>query len=224
VTSAGDDEDEAMHDQETPAVAVEAAPRRWSPWWLVASALFVVAALAAMLRSAPGSSDGVFLQGVGVAVALGLGFAFVASAVAASRRLGPLRLSTTGVVMLAVLGAWVLLDPARSLLGGIAPDASFFLDAFVRLALSGAVVVAVLRSTLTPPWRAVPAVALAAVVVASLVQLFVLSGALTDRSVIGGILSVTGLVPIVAVAALAALTFRLARRGPGTVAVLGTSR
>lgn len=205
-----------------PSVAVEPPPRRWAPWWVVAGALFTVAALAAMLRSMPGSVDGAFLQGVTVAGSLGIGFALLASAVAAGRRRAPVHFPRVAVAVLAVLGAWVLLDPVRSLLGGVAPDTAFFVDALVRLSLSGVIVAAVLRSALAAPWRAVPAVALAAVVIASFVQFFVLSGAVVDTLVISGILSMTNLVHVLATAALAAVAFRLARARPGSVAVLGT--
>lgn len=213
-----------MNDAVSSAVVVDPAPRRWAPWWVAASALFTIAALADMLRSMPASVDGASLHGLNVTASLGLGLAFLASAVAAGRRNGFIRLSRGVVVALVVFSAWVLLDPVRSLLDSVAPDAAFFLDALVRLALSGVIATAVLRSPLEAPWRAIPAVALAAVVIASLVRLFVLSGALDDQSVISGILSVTNLAPLLATAALAAVAFRLARTRPESVAVLGAAR
>ncbi|MBQ3359628.1 MAG: hypothetical protein IJG47_12120, partial [Microbacterium sp.] len=148
-----------MSRPETPPIAVESAPVRWSRWWVASGALFLLTALLAAYRSLPGTLDGGVLSALSVATSAGFGLALIAAGFT--------------------------------------------------------------RSTLPEPWRYTPAVVLAAVVLASLMEFFLLSGAVTDMNAIVLVANVLLLTRIVATGVLGAVALRAARSRADSVVVLG---
>lgn len=71
------------------------------------------------------------------------------------------------------------------------------------------------------PWRLIPAIALAAVVLGSLMEVAVMSGGVSDQNAMITVSNVLILTRILATGALAAVALRAARARPGAVVVFG---
>lgn len=211
-----------MSGPESPVFAVEEAPSRRSPWWLASGVLFIVSALLAAFRSLPGSLDGDVLSGLSTATTAAFSLALVAAGVAAARRDDTLRLPTAVIVALFAFAVWVLVGlPLLTALFDFTSAAPLYVNALVKLGLSGVIVAGVLRSPLPRPWRFVPAVTLAAVVLGSLMEFAMLSGAESDMNAMILVSNVLILTRIVAAGALGAVALRAARPRAGSVVVFG---
>lgn len=211
-----------MSGPDSPVVAVESAQSRWSPWWLVSGALFIASALLAAFRSLPGSLDADALVGMSTAATVTFSLALAAAGIGAASRDGALRLPRASTVALFLLAVWLPVGPPLlNASFGFASAAPLSLNALVELALSGTIVAGFLHSPLAKPWRYIPAIALAAVVLGSLTEVAVLSGSVSDQNTM--ILASNGvtLVRILATGALGAVAFRAARSRSGAVIVYG---
>ena len=128
----------------------------------------------------------------------------------------------SAIVALGLLAVWIVAGPPLLLaVFGVSSSAPVFIDAIVKIALSGVVVAGFTRSTLPDPWRYTPAAVLAAVVLASLMEFFLLSGAVTDMNAIVLVANVLLLTRIVATGVLGAVALRAARSRADSVVVLG---
>lgn len=206
-----------------PVIAVEGSSSRWSPWWLASGVLFIASALLAAFRSLPGALDSGALVVLSTSGTVAFSLALAAAGVAATRRDDTLRLPKAVVVSLFILAIWVLAAPP--LLGAlfdVSSAAPIFIDALVKLGLSGIVVAGVLRSSLPKPWRFVPAVTLAAVVLGSLMEFAMLSGgSVSDMNTMILVSHVLILTRILAAGVLGAVALRAARSRAGSVVVFG---
>ncbi|MCK2030064.1 hypothetical protein [Microbacterium galbinum] len=210
-----------MSRPETPPIAVESAPVRWSRWWVASGALFLLTALLDAYRSLPGTLDGGVLSALSVATSAGFGLALIAAAIAGVRH-PSVGLRRSAIVALGLLAVWIVAGPPLLLaVFGVSSSAPVFIDAIVKIALSGVIVAGFTRSTLPDPWRYTPAAVLAAVVLASLVEFFLLSGAVTDMNAIVLVANVLLLTRIVATGVLGAVALRAARSRADSVVVLG---
>lgn len=211
-----------MSGPDSPVIAVEGVSSRWSPWWLASGVLFVISALLAAFRSLPGSLDIEALVGMSTAAALAFSLALVAAGIGAARRDDTPRLPRAAVVSLFLLAGWLPIGPllltASFDFSSVVP---MYVNALVELALSGTIVAAVLRSTLVTPWRFIPAIALAAVVLGSLMEVAVMSGGVSDQNAMITVSNVLILTRILATGALGAVALRAARARPGAVVVFG---
>ena len=109
------------------------------------------------------------VDGVQAAVAVAISLALVAAGIGAARRDGTLRLSRGGIVALFLLAVWLPVGPPLLMVSfDFTSAAPVYVNALVKLGLCGAIVAGVLRSSLAKPWRFIPAIALAAVVLGSL--------------------------------------------------------
>lgn len=211
-----------MSGPDSPVIGVEDAPSRWSPWWLASGALFIASALLAAFRSLPGSLDLDALIGISTAATLAFSLALVAAGVGAVRHDHTLRLPRVAIISLFLLAVWLpVAPPVLTASFGITSAAPLYLNALVKLGLSGAIVAGVLRSALPSPWRLIPAVALAAVVLGSLLEFAFMSGSVTDQGSMILVSNVLTLVRILATGALGAVALRAARSRSGSVVVFG---
>lgn len=211
-----------MSGPDSPVIGVEDAPSRWSPWWLASGALFIASALLAAFRSLPGSLDLDALVGISTAATLAFSLALVAAGVGAVRHDHTLRLPRVAIISLFLLAVWLpVAPPVLTASFGITSVAPLYLNAIVKLGLSGAIVAGVLRSALPSPWRLIPAVALAAVVLGSLLEIAFMSGSVTDQGAMILVSNVLTLVRILATGALGAVALRAARSRSGSVVVFG---
>ena len=203
-------------------IGVDDAPSRWSPWWLASGALFIASALLAAFRSLPGSLDLDALIGVSTAATLAFSLALVAAGVGAVRHDHTLRLPRVAIISLFLLAVWLpVAPPVLTASFGITSAAPLYLNALVKLGLSGAIVAGVLRSALPSPWRLIPAIALAAVVLGSLLEVAFMSGSVTDQGAMILVSNLLTLVRILATGALGAVALRAARSRAGSVVVFG---
>ena len=211
-----------MSGSETSGVTVDGASLRWSPWWLASGVLFVVSALLAAFRSLPGSLDVEALVGMSTAATLAFSLALVAAGIGAARRDDTPRLPRAVVVSLFLLAGWLPSGPPLLTASfDFSSAAPIYVNALVELALSGTIVAGVLRSTLVTPWRFIPAIALAAVVLGSLMEVAVMSGGVSDQNAMITVSNVLILTRILATGALGAVALRAARARPGAVVVFG---
>lgn len=211
-----------MSGPDSPVIGVEDAPSRWSPWWLASGVLFIASALLAAFRSLPGSGDVNALVGVSTAATLAFSLALVAAGVGAVRHDGALRLPRVAIISLFLLAVWLPVGPpVLTASFGITSAVPVYVNALVKLGLSGAIVAGVLRSALPSPWRLIPAVALAAVVLGSLLEVAFMSGSVTDQGAMILVSNVLTLVRILATGALGAVALRAARSRAGSVVVFG---
>ncbi|WP_140403283.1 hypothetical protein [Microbacterium oxydans] len=211
-----------MSGPDSPVIGVEDAPSRWSPWWLASGALFIASALLAAFRSLPGSLDLDALIGVSTAVTLAFSLALVAAGVGAVRDDHTLRLPRVAIISLFLLAVWLpVAPPVLTASFGITSAAPLYLNALVKLGLSGAIVAGILRSALPSPWRLIPAIALAAVVLGSLLEVAFMSGSVTDQGAMILVSNLLTLVRILATGALGAVALRAARSRAGSVVVFG---
>lgn len=215
----------AMNGPDSPVIAVEGAPSRWAPWWLASGVLFFVSALLALFSSLPAALGSDALGMVRVSTTVAFSAALGAAGIGAARRGDALRLSRTVVVALFALALWILVGPPLlGVLFDLTSAAPFFVSALVKLGLCGAVVAGMLRSPLPTPWNLVPAIALAAVVLVSLVDYAMLSGGsasdMNTMILVSQLLTLTG---ILATAALGAVALRAARSRNGSVVVFGAA-
>lgn len=211
-----------MSGPESPVIAVEEAASRWSPWWLASGTLFIAAALLAAFRSLPGALDGGALGALSTATTAAFSLALVAAGVAAARRDDTLRLSKAVIVSLLVLAVWILVAPP--VLGAVfdlTSAAPFYVNALVKLGLSGVAVAGILRAPMPAPWRFVPAIALGVVVLGSLMEFAMLSGSVSDQNALVLVFNVLVLTRILATGALGAFALRAARSRTGSVIVFG---
>ncbi|NJI58574.1 hypothetical protein HCX50_03925 [Microbacterium oxydans] len=211
-----------MSGPDSPVIGVEDAPSRWSPWWLASGALFIASALLAAFRSLPGSGDVNALVGVSTAATLAFSLALVAAGIGAVRHDHTLRLPRVAIISLFLLAVWLPVAlPVLTASFGITSAAPLYLNALVKLGLSGAIVAGVLRSVLPSPWRLIPAIALAVVVLGSLLEVAFMSGSVTDQGAMILVSNVLTLVRILATGALGAVALRAARSRAGSVVVFG---
>lgn len=211
-----------MTESDASQIAVHRAPARWEPWWAASGALFILAALTATFRSMPGSLDGAVLRATDGIVSVAFAAALVCAAVALSVHPWAVRARRSVPIALVVLAIWVVGGPLLLLLTfGDSSAVPTFADALVKLALGGVAVAGILRSTLAAPWRSVPAIALAAVVLAGLMGYFMLSGAVDDMNAIFVVINVADLTRTIATGALAAVALRAARSRADSVVVFG---
>ncbi|MBT2495936.1 hypothetical protein J7E45_09975 [Microbacterium sp. ISL-59] len=211
-----------MSGPDSPVIGVEDAPSRWSPWWLASGALFIASALLAAFRSLPGSLDLDALIGISTAATLAFSLALVAAGVGAVRHDHTLRLPRVAIISLFLLAVWLpVAPPVLTASFGITSAAPLYLNALVKLGLSGAIVAGILRSALPSPWRLIPAIALAAVVLGSLLEVAFMSGSVTDQGAMILVSNVLTLVRILATGALGAVALRAARSRSGSVVVFG---
>lgn len=211
-----------MSGSETSGVTVEGVSSRWSPWWLTSGGLFVVSALLAAFRSLPGSLDVEALVGMSTAATLAFSLALVAAGIGAARRDDTPRLPRGAVVSHFLLAGWLPIGPLLLTASfDFSSAVPIYVNALVELALSGTIVAGVLRSTLVTPWRLIPAIALAAVVLGSLMEFAVMSGGVSDQNAMITVSNVLILTRILATGALAAVALRAARARPGAVVVFG---
>ncbi len=211
-----------MSGPDSPVVAVEGASSRWSPWWLTSGVLFFVSALLAAFRSLPGSLDVDALVVISTMATLAFSLALAAAGVGAARRDDTLRLKRAAVVSLFLLAVWLPVGPPMLTAAfGLTSAAPLYVNALVELGLSGAIVAGVLRSPLAEPWRYVPAIALAAVVLGPLIQVAIMSGSMSDQNAMILVSHVLTLTRILATGALGAVALRAARSRAGSVVVFG---
>ncbi|KJL25296.1 hypothetical protein RN51_00744 [Microbacterium oxydans] len=195
---------------------------RWSPWWLASGVLFIGSALMGAFRSLPGSLSGDALVGISTTATVAFSLALVAAGIGALRRDDTLRLPQSVVVSLVLLALWLPAGPPLLTASfDLTSAAPLFVNALVELALSGTIVAGVLRSTLVTPWRFIPAIALAAVVLGSLMEVAVMSGGVSDQNAMITVSNVLILTRILATGALGAVALRAARARPGAVVVFG---
>lgn len=205
-------------------IGVEEAPSRWSPGWLASGALFVTSALLAAFRSLPGSGDVNALVVLSTVATLAFSLALVAAGVGAARHDDTLRLPRAAIISLFLLAVWLpVAPPVLTASFGITSAAPLYLNALVKLGLSGVIVAGVLRSALPNPWRLIPAIALAAVVFGSLMEAAIMSGSVSDQTVMILVVNVLTLARILATGALGAVALRAARSRAGSVVVFGGS-
>lgn len=203
-------------------IAVEDASSRWSRWWLTAGVLFVTSALLATFRSLPGSLDGEAVVVISTSAIVAFSLALASAGIAAARRDGTLRLPKTVIISLFLLAVWLPVGPRLlTAVFEITSAAPLYVNALVELGLSGAVVAGVLRSPLAKPWRYIPAIALAAVVLVSLMEVGIMSGSVSDQNTMILIANVLTLTRILATGALGGVAIRVARSRAGSVVVFG---
>lgn len=210
-----------MSGPDSPVIAIEGASSRWSPWWLASGALFIVSALLVAFRSLPGSLVVEVLVVISTTATVAFSLALVAAGVGAARRDGTVQLPNAAIVSLFLLAAWLPVGPpvlAASF--DFTSAAPLYVNTLVELGLSGAIVAGVLRSPLVKPWRFVPAIALAAVVLGSLMEVAIMSGGVSDQNAMILVVNVMILTRILATGALGAVAFRAARSRSGSVVVL----
>lgn len=211
-----------MSGPDSPVIAVEARPARWSPWWLASGVLFIVSALLAAFRSLPGSLDVEALVVISTTVTLAFSLALAAAGIGAVRRDDTLRLPSAAIASLFLLAVWLVVgQPLLTASFDFTSAAPLYVDALVKLGLSGAIVAGVLRSPLPKPWRLVPAIALAAVILGSLMEVAIMSGGVSDQNAMILIFNVLTLTRIIATGALGAVALRAARTRSGSVVVFG---
>ncbi len=211
-----------MSGPDLPVIAVEGASSRWSTWWLASGALFITAALLAAFRSLPGTLDVDALAIISTASTLAFSLALVAAGIGAARRDGTLRLSRGGIVALFLLAVWLPVGPPLLMVSfDFTSAAPVYVNALVKWGLCGAIVAGVLRSSLAKPWRFIPAIALAAVVLGSLMEVAMMSGSVSDQNAMILVSNVLILTCILATGALGAVALRAARARAGSVAVFG---
>jgi hypothetical protein len=211
-----------MTESDASHIAVHRAPDRWEPWWTASGILLLLATAAGLLRSMPAGIDGATLSALNVLATGAFAAGLVCAAVAVRVHPWAVRARPAVPIALVMLATWIIAGPPLlSLLFGDASAVPTFADALVKLALGGVAVAGLLRSTLASPWRAVPAIALAAVVLAGLMGYFMLSGAVTDMNAIILVVSVAELTRITATGALGAVALRAARARTDSVVVFG---
>ncbi|MFK0402724.1 hypothetical protein ACIQTT_10370 [Microbacterium sp. NPDC090225] len=211
-----------MTESDASQIAVHRAPARWEPWWAASSALFILATLTAAFRSMPGNLSGTVLQATNGIVTVAFTAALICAAVALSVHPWAVRARRSVSIALVILAIWVVVGPPLLLLMfGDSNAVPMFADALVKLVLGGVAVSGLLRSTLAAPWRSVPAIALAAVVLAGLMGYFMLSGAVDDMNAIFVVINVADLTRTIATGALAAVSLHAARSRADSVVVFG---
>jgi hypothetical protein len=211
-----------MSGPDSPVIAVEDASSRWSRWWLTSGVLFTTSALLAAFRSLPGSLDAEALAVISTSATVAFSLALASAGIAAARRDDTLRLPKTVIISLFLLAVWLPVGPPLLTAAiGVTSAAPLYGNALVELGLSGVIVAGVLRSPLAEPWRYVPAIALAAVVLGSLTEVAIMSGSVSDQNTMILAFNVLILTRILAAGALGAVAFRAARSRAGSVVVFG---
>ncbi|MGH3691771.1 MAG: hypothetical protein ACRDT7_16595 [Microbacterium sp.] len=211
-----------MSGPDSPVIAVEGASSRWSPWWLSSGVLFITSALLAAFRSLPGSLDVDALVVISTTTTLAFSLALAAAGIGAARRDGALRLPRAAIVSLLLLAVWLPAGPPLLTASfAFTSTVPFYVDVLVKLGLSGTIVAGVLRSPLPKPWRLIPAIALAAVVLGSLMEAAIMSGGVSDQNAMILVSNVLILTRILAAGALGAVALRAARVRTGSVLVFG---